>query len=824
MAAKSRSAASEKPAHSPQSLDWVNGWRDARAQAEQAFTATQDVAVLWRALTQACDRALTQLFAPQGNAICVVAVGSYGNSELLPHSDIDLLILTPDEPPATLADTVTQLWSSGLRIGHGVHTPASAIAAMDQDMATLTSYLHPRYVCGDKALCERFVRRKNTWRSAGNVTARIDRLMAHRDARHQRFGDSRFLLEPHMKDGKGGMRDAQLLGWLAYLAFGTRELAKKSDDALWPESSAASYVQAYRFFARTRACLHIITGRGEERLVFDAQLRIADMLGYDGATPESRAQNFMAEYFHCTRIIGERTRELCTMLDRHSKRTPPFRMAEPAVLPDGLCWRDGRIAITADEPAPMILPLFAEATSRGRDVHPDAMHWIHAHREALAHYFAHTLEASVPLRDMLLSTNPELVLRRLNEAGVLAMIVPEFAHVSGQMQYDGYHTYTVDAHILLVIGNVHALERGAMMGDAPVTTRAAKYLVNRRALYVAALCHDLAKGTGGGHQDKGVVIVTRVAAQLGLNDAETALAGWLVKYHQHLSDMAFKRDIDDPETIATLAALVQSPERLRLLMVLTVADIRAVGPSIWNGWKASVLRKLFERTMDAMGVRLDSYTESAPLSAALSDSDRATLHADGMLLSTNVRDNQSVTEVLITAPYDRSLLRRAAGALAYIGANIVSARSTMLDEYLCRLTFVLQDGSGRAFTEEQRFAQLTALITTPEPSRERFEEALAKRGYVRSNLGSVAVHPAVFFDQDSSSTATLVEVNAADRSGLLYDILRVFEASGTQVSGAYIATYGQRVVDVFYMKDRFGLKLRSAGKLSAIQHALLEVL
>ncbi len=803
---------------------WAQTLLDARAGAADRFATDPDLATLWRALTHACDDAMHALFAPHADEICVVAVGSYGRSELLPHSDIDILILTGDQPPASLEATIAALWSSGLRIGHGVHTPASATKAMDGDITTLTSYLHPRYVCGDKALYDKFLRRKNTWRQAHSTIPLIDTLLAHRDSRHTRFGDSRFLLEPHVKDGKGGMRDAQMLAWLAYLAFGTRDIEKPSE-LIWPQQSADAYVHAYRFFAKVRSCLHLLYQRPEERLSFDAQLRCSQMLGYDGPTPEARAQAFMMEYFRCTRIIGECTRELCTSLDKHSKRTPPFRMSEPAALPHGLIWHEGRIDFAAvADPSEYVLSLFWQASARGRDVHPNAMHWVDAHREKLSAYYANTAHASQPLLDILLAPHPDQVLKRLNEAGVLSMIIPEYAHVSGQMQYDGYHTYTVDAHILLVVGNVYALEAGQLRADAPVTTQAAKDLVNRRALYIAALCHDLAKGTGGGHQDKGMDIAMRVARQLGLNEGEVELAGWLVKYHQHISDIAFKRDIADPETISALVELVQSPERLRLLMVLTVADIRAVGPTIWNGWKASVIRKLFERTMYAMGVKLDSYSESEHAITRLSDDERVALEKQGMVVSWQVKPDQSMTELMMVALYDRGLLRACAGALAYLGANIVSARSFMLGDGACRMIFTLQNGLGQAFVEEGRLARIADMLRHDGMREADVKAAIAKGGYVGTATASVRVTPAVFFDQRSSSSATLVEVNANDRAGLLYDMLRVFEASGMQVSGAYIATYGQRVVDVFYMKDRFGLKLHNAQKLKEIEQALLGVL
>lgn len=796
-------------------------WQKAYAKAREAFGSHAPRMSTLRsyslAISAANDAAIAAAFAKVRDNVAVLAVGSYGRREVLLHSDVDLLILTHETPPKELEKIIAACWTAGVRIGHSVHTPKSACAAMDEDISVLTNFLRPRFICGDKTLLHRFRRAQRAWIHSKGTRQLVDSLFAHRELRHKRFGDSRFMLEPHLKDGKGALRDAQMLSWVAQLAFGVSDLMRPKLHIGWTSAAATHYRHAMVFLLTLRANLHHVAGRAEERLSFDAQLSIAQRLGYKGASPEQKAQGLMADYFKALAMIAECTRTLCTLLDRAHARTPPFSMADQPDLLHGLSWRDGRIYLEA--PAPdfgLVLPMFAMAAKYQRDIHPETICWIQDHRDALIHYFQHQGEACVPLRDILLGQKPAVVLKRLHDSGVLSMVIPEFDHVYGQMQYDGYHTYTVDAHILLVVENIHALERAEFAIDAPVTTQAARDLINRRALYVAALCHDLAKGTGGHHQEKGAAIARRVAGLLGLQKSECELAAWLVTHHQHISDTAFKRDIDDPQTIDELVALVQSPERLRLLLVLTVADMRAVAPNIWNAWKLSVIRKLYERTMRAMGVMLSgAMAERNNISHAMSAAEFSALSDHEVVVEYAVHTAQAATEITILMHYEKDALWVCAGVLAAVGCNIVAARTIMVDERVCRLLFTVQNQREEAFDDVAMLRSIQPMILSMRRDPQALQKAVKSRRFLRPSAMHLSYGVEIFFDFKSSASATIVEVNAIDRSGLLYDILGVFEKEQLHVASAYVATYGQKVVDVFYVKNRFGLPLNSP---QAAQH------
>jgi [protein-PII] uridylyltransferase len=388
------------------------------------------------------------------------------------------------------------------------------------------------------------------------------------------------------------------------------------------------------------------------------------------------------------------------------------------------------------------------------------------------------------------------------------------------MQYDGYHTYPVDEHTLVAIGNLAAIEAGKHAEELPLSTRVAAEITQRRALYVGMLCHDIAKGQGGGHANKGEHLVLGIARRLGLREDEAALAAWLVGHHLLLSEMAFKRDLDNPETIARLIGEVQSPERLKLLLLVTVADIRAVGPTIYNGWKGELLRRLYERSMAAMGVAMQSTTSSADLPeyAALLERYAAAPHQPVMMIATD--PFRAITRIAAAMPYARDGLRKLVGVVAMMGASIVSARVMTRRDGVLIAELGIQDVKSQAFAETERLSKLPQLLQQAWEDGLDFAREIPRRRVLETGR-QVAIQPAVYLDDQVSSEATVIEVNARDRLGLLYDILGALEAARLQITSAHIATYGQKAVDVFYVKDAYGLKLEHKAKRAAVMEALM---
>ncbi len=452
--------------------------------------------------------------------------------------------------------------------------------------------------------------------------------------------------------------------------------------------------------------------------------------------------------------------------------------------------------------------------------------------------------------------DPETTLRRLNEAGVFGRFVPDFGRVVAQTQHDMYHTYTVDEHTIRAIGILAKIENGTLKEDHPLSANVVHKILSRPVLYLAILLHDIAKGRGGDHSVLGADVAMHLGPRLGLSAAETETVAWLVRYHLAMSSTAFQRDLMDPKTIDTFAALVQSPERLRLLLVLTVSDIRAVGPNVWNGWKAALLRQLYNATEQVLsggtlaGGRAERikaiqaevaerlggwsgpdkeehfargyapYWLSFPTDTLVRQAElvrRAERDRQPLAIEHRIDGERSVTEVTIYTLDTHGLFARLAGAMAISSANIVDAKIFTLANGMALDTFWIQDLAGKPFDGPQRLARLAA----------RVELALSNRLDIQRELDSqrpswpkrdrvFTVEPRVLIDNNASDTFTVIEVNGRDRPGFLHVVTRALTRLNLQIASAHITTYGERAVDVFYVKDLFGLKVVHQDKLKQI--------
>ena len=454
----------------------------------------------------------------------------------------------------------------------------------------------------------------------------------------------------------------------------------------------------------------------------------------------------------------------------------------------------------------------------------------------------------------------------LNESGIIGRMLPDWARIVGQMQFDSYHIFTVDEHTIEAVRILNALERGKLADVAPVASGLIEDLQSRRALYMGMLLHDVAKGRGGDHSILGAEVAMQVGPQLGLSAQETETVSWLVLHHLLLSQTAFKRDIDDPKTILDLAETVQSPERLKLLLVLTVADMRAVSPRVWNGWKATLLREIYARVAEVLAGGLATTERDVRVKRAKeavdeiltqhtwSAKDRAFfagLGYPGYWLSFDpethvrharmVRDAESrgspltveteplparaVTEVTVYAADHAGLFSRIAGALAVAGASIVDARIHTMTNGMALDTFWIQDAAGGAFDQPHRLAKLYVLIEQALSGHLRLHQEIPKIGAMHGRrMRAINVPPRVVIDNKASNSYTVLEVNGRDRPGLLHDVTTAISDQGLQIASAHVTTYGVRAVDVFYVKDVFGLKVENERKLHTLRDALLAAL
>ena len=862
--------------------------RDGHAEVRQRLdagasgnTVVQGNAFLLDQVIRALYDATVQFVFPATNPtssehLSLIAVGGYGRGELAPFSDIDLLFLLPYKQTPWGEQVVEyilyQLWDLGLKVGHSTRSIDDCLRLANSDVTIRTALLESRYVWGDQSLFLELKERFDNDVVAGSGPEFVEAKLAERDERHRRMGDSRYVLEPNIKDGKGGLRDLHTLFWIAKYVYRVDTVAELVERNVLTQREYRLFAKAENFLRTVRCHLHYLAKRAEERLTFDLQPELAERLGYTDHAGSSGVERFMKHYFLVAKDVGDLTRIFCAAIEEQHRRKRRFRLPRIGLRQrqvDGFQVEGDRITLIdkddfRNDPVNLIR-LFHVAHERDLDIHPDALRRITRSLKLINGKLRRDPEANRLFMAILTSRkDPETILRRINEAGVFGRFVPDFGRVVAQMQHDMYHVYTVDEHTIRAIGILAKIENGEYADDHPLSAEIIKKVKLREVLYVAVLLHDIAKGRGGDHSVLGEEVAQKLCPRLGMSASETETVAWLVRWHLAMSNTAFKRDLDDPKTIADFVELVQSPERLKLLLVLTVADIRAVGPGIWNGWKGQLLRDLYYRAesvmlgghaaegreaqvkamQHAVRERLTHWSEAefaahierGPPSFWLS-ADAETharwaammrqggSEAQPLMIDARVHDFQSVTEVTVYAADHPGLFSRLAGAMTISGGSIVDARIFTMNDGMALDIFWLQDMNGHPISGAEDTHKLKRRIEQTLKGELRLSQALPER---RSQLPTRArvftVEPVVIIDNEASSTHTVIEVNGRDRPALLYDLTRAFFDLSLTISHARIATYGERAVDVFYVKDLFGLKIRAEQKLKAVRTRLMSAL
>ena len=807
-----------------------------------------------------------------GELISIVATGGYGRGELAPYSDIDLMFLLPYKRSPHTEQMVEymlyMLWDLGLKVGHATRSIDDVVRLALRDTTIRTSLLEARRLLGDEALFRQFKERFTNETVSKRGAAFVEAKLAERDARHERMGDTRYVLEPNIKEGKGGLRDLQTLFWIGKSLYRVDDVDGLVKRGVLTPVDAYRFNKAQNFLWTVRCHLHYLSGRPEERLTFNVQDEIGRRMAYRNHAGTRGVERFMKHYFLVAKDVGDLTRVLCAVLEEQHKkrrfRLPSFSFLKPNI--DGFEIDGDRLTVASEDafakdPVKLIR-LFHEAQRHRLDIHPKALRLVDQNLKLIDGEFRSNPEANRLFMDILCADeDPETALKRLNEAGVLGRFIPDFGRVVAQMQYDMYHVYTVDEHTIRAIGILHQTNKDPLKKDYPIASSEVGETQSRRALHLAVLLHDIAKGRGGDHSRIGAGLAEKLGRRFGMNDWETETASWLVLHHLAMSATAFKRDLDDPKTVSDFVALVQSPERLRLLLILTIADIKAVGPGIWNGWKAGLLRQLYNRAhekmsgglptklrdqrveaaKDALREKLSGWAESEvekhiakgyPQYWLAFDPDTHLRHALFMheaermnkapQIETRIDHTHDVTEVIIYTPDHPGLFAQIAGAMSLSGASIVDAKIMTLANGMALDTFWIQDSRGGAFASQRRLQKLSGLIG----------EALSGKIYMARDLQALRrralpgraqvfkVPPRVVVDNKASAKHTVIEVNGRDRPGFLHDVTAQLTALGLQIVSAHISTYGERVVDVFYVKDVFGLKVEHEDKLKEIDQRL----
>jgi [protein-PII] uridylyltransferase len=855
--------------------------RHGRRCAEQLCQVQDEII---RMLFAAATKHLYHSPIPSGaERMAVVSTGGYGRGLMAPESDIDLLFILPYKQTAwgeQVAEVILYcLWDMGLKVGHATRSVDESIRQARGDMTIRTAILETRFLTGDQALYDELVTRFDAEVVQGTAAEFVTAKLAEREERHRRGGQSRYLVEPNVKDGKGGLRDLHTVFWIAKYVYRVRDSKELVARGVFDPQEYRTFKRCEDFLWSVRCNIHFLTKRPEERLSFDLQREIAVRLGYTSHPGMQDVERFMKHYFLIAKEVGDLTAILCAKLeDQQAKPAPALTRMMAKLRPemhrrrlpdsDAFIIDNNRINLAApdvfkEDPINLIR-FFRLAQKHNLAFHPDAMRTATRSLRLITPEIRENAEANALFMEILTSDNAEIVLRRMNETGVLGHFIRAFGRIVSMMQFNMYHHYTVDEHLLRCVGILQEIERGGNDEFVVASDLMRKIRPEHRAvIYITVLLHDIAKGRPEDHSIAGAKVARRLCPRLGFNAADTDLVAWLIEEHLTMSTVAQSRDLSDSKTIENFAAVVQSVEQMKLLTILTTADIRGVGPGVWNGWKAQLIRTLYYETEPVLTGGFSEVNRAQRIASAQAEFrraftewpeqdlnayilrhypaywlkvelDRKIRHARflraseeaGHKLAINVGFDEArgVTELTILAVDHPWLLSIIAGACAAAGANIVDAQIYTTTDGRALDTIAISREYDRDDDEGRRATRIGDMIEDVLEGKVRLPETVAKRASTKGKIRAFTVEPEVIVNNQWSDRYTVIEVSGLDRPGLLYQLTTAISKLNLNIASAHVATFGERARDVFYVTDLLGAQINAPTRQAAIKRALIHLL
>jgi [protein-PII] uridylyltransferase len=815
----------------------------------------------------AADAARARLDA---TPLVVVALGGYGRSELHPLSDIDLMVVYAGElspyVQRTIQELLYSLWDLGLQVGHSLRSLDDCVAMARTDFPSRTSMQEARFLAGDRRLFARFRRvlRENVYRR--DFAQFLETTLGERDQRYRRYGASPYIGEPNVKESAGGLRDVHTAMWLGAAKFGARTLRELADKGLITPREQAATDAALTFLWRVRNELHFFSGHKNDVLGRDLQPRIAKNLGYENDDTSLGVERFMRDYYLHARVIHRVSRRLIARCQETlSRRGSAEGRQRQQALADGLVFFDGQLHLADRDPGPL----------RAEPLRLMKVFW-HLHRLGceLSLDLERALEDSLYLVDGGFQRSPavrELFLdicrtwgraaqtfSEMHELGLLGRYLPEFGALTCLVQYDVYHKFSADQHSLLAVEHLEALAPG-QSAESEGAAQVFNEVEKPELLMLGMLLHDVGKAKGHGHVAKGIPLIRELVVRMGLEPDDGAVVEFLVAHHLTLSHIAQRRDIDDPKTVADLAAIAGDPQRLKMLYLLTWADMRAVGPGVLTPWQAAILHELYRRAL----VRLTGGRAERPSRPQLAERLRVAvggeqpaqavkahlaMMSDRYVATTGVQrmaehlrmlhqlSNASVVTELFHHPDLRSsdlvvvtrdlpgLFALIAGTLASQGVNIISAQIHTRADGIAIDTFQVNESTGEAVTSPVTWARTLDALRAVLTGDAQVATLLEKRR-AAGRATTLAGGPAkITLDNHLSDDYTVLEVKCPDRLGLLYLVTRTLAALGLDIATARIATEIDQAVDTFYVHDGRGGKIEDPDALGRVRAALEQAL
>jgi [protein-PII] uridylyltransferase len=821
-------------------------------------------------------QALTRLIVADARAagltptpLVVVALGGYGRGELHPSSDIDLMVVYDGElspfVQRVMQELLYTLWDLGLQVGHSLRSLDDCVAMARTDFPSRTSMQEARLIEGDRRLFTRFGRvlRDNVYRK--DFGEFLTQTLSEREQRYRKFGASPYIGEPNVKESAGGLRDMHTAMWLAAAKFGARTLRELADKGLITAREQAGADAALTFLWRVRNELHFSSGHKNDVLTRDLQPPIAKNLGYETEGDTLGVERFMRDYYlHARRIHRMSRRLIARCQETLSRRGSAERRQRQQALADGLVFFDGRLHLADGDAGGLradpvrLMKVFWHLHRLGCDLSPDLERAVEDSLDAVDD----GVRSAPAVREVFLDVcrswgRVALTLSEMHELGLLGRYLPEFGALTCLVQYDVYHKFSADQHSLLAVEHLEALAPG-QSAESEGAAQVFHDVEKPELLMLGMLLHDIGKARGHGHVAKGIPLAQALTRRIGLPEADCGLVEFLVAHHLTMSHIAQRRDIDDPKTIADFAATVGDPQRLRMLYLLTYADMRAVGPGVLTPWQAAILHELYRRTLARLTGGREAKPNRTQLVARLRDvvKDDVSLQAvkahvamvpDRYLTNTSVQrmaehlrliarlEGTPVTTELFHHPdlgtSDLVVVTRdvpglfalIAGTLAAHGVNIISAQISTRADGIAIDTFQVNDPAGEPLTSGARWGRVLEALRAVLAGEQTVEALLERRRRGRAGVDGFG-RPKIAVDNRLSDAHTVVEVKCPDRVGLLHLITRTLSAQGLDIASARIATEIDQALDTFYVHDRAGHKLEEPAATEHIRTALEQAL
>ena len=811
----------------------------------------------------------------------LIAVGGYGRGELSPHSDLDILFLLPNKLRKNDTKKIENvielilyiLWDLGYTVGHSTRTIDDCIEKSRSDLTISTSLLEKRFVAGNNDIYDLLNNKFKTFIDNTKTLDFVEAKLKESETRHKRFGESRYVVEPNVKDGKGGLRDLHTLIWILKFAYKVDTISKLINVGALTKEEAVPFAEAQRFLLSVRCHLHYRANREDDRLAMDAQLEIAKSMNFKNTITHKDVERFMKRYFLATKTVGNLTRIFCAAIETEFNK--PLRMSflsfkkreniTPFRLEVGRLFSYEREILT--ENPINIIKLFYISHINNIDIHPKTLRQITSLRKLINLKVRQNVEANKMFLNILTSDkDPTRTLRLMNEANILGQFIPEFQKIVGLMQFDMYHSYTVDEHTIFTISNLHSLRSGKFSDFAPLTSSAILEIKSYKSLFVAMLLHDIAKGKKGDHSENGSLIASKICPRLGLNKEETKMVEWLVLHHLLMSKTAFRYELGDPKVIKNFAKQVRSIDKLKSLLALTVADIRGVGPDVWNDWKGALIKELYIKTYDLLKPPQEISKITEPLKSSkellirylnnkgVNDLDIKTYcskfynnywgtfnlpsvvnHYEIFTSMKNYSKKLEIylsndsklkaTELLVITPDHHGLFSQISGLVASSGYDIVSAKIITRSDGYALDTFFLQNKERKPISDINLRKKLIETITKGLEGNFNIEKALnIKWKEIPARFRAVKAPIRVIIDNKTSDQYTILDIKCKNAPGVLYKITKIITSLGLQINTANVSTYGDRVVDIFYLKNAFGSKVDDNTTIEKVKNSILEEL